>query len=216
MVRAARELYRDLGSFIAHLDKATALGMTDEQVWEGARFGRLWPKADVERFQVRGGKAWFAHVEKSPTRSTVGREPAILQAIRIKAVRSVQDTNRLLRGRALGRLALRLVTGEISAVQAMPHVRAERGDNEVKLADLRRAMALKTSDSGGRTRSESTRWRAVYYLLAFNVDVFPVPDSRRGLRGDVQELYEGLKRSSLEVRPWPLPSEVKCDRESEG
>ena len=91
----------------------------------------------------------------------------------------------------LGTIAWLYVTGQLDAVAAVEAARWYRGDGG-PVARLREAG--KVTDElraavEARTRSEQAKWQAAYNVLAWDADVKPRPDKRRGLRPEMAELY---------------------------
>jgi hypothetical protein len=76
--------------------------------------------------------------------------------------------------------------GRISAEKACEHGALIRGDDYLgavgAIGEIKDALA--------RLRSSQSRWHHVYNMLALDAPhVWPPPDSRRGLRGDLKDLY---------------------------
>lgn len=111
-----------------------------------------------------------------------------LVVLRTYAERSLAEHRRRRLGLQLGLLALRLADGTITPERAFILAGRLRRDGwlperPVATFELRDAQAL---------RSRRERWRAAYYIVAFDADVSPRPSARRGLRGELRALFEQL------------------------
>lgn len=142
---------------------------------------------DVDR---KGAEAWEVEVRqggRAPrTRATLQSPSGLVQAIRAYAERSTLERNRKHRGHALGRIALAAARGRLTEIEIIRQAKKARGDGQ-PIGEF--------SVEVERARGERAKWRAAYNVLAMDADVWPLPDIRRGARGQLKVLYDSLVRS---------------------
>jgi hypothetical protein len=164
---AARELKTRLDWIVRQLDELNAQGVSDGDAWKYIRF-----------------------CERKPTRRKLDARPGVMLALDAYAERSVISHRRLMRAICISELALRLSRDEASFEHAIRAADTARGDDYLKsqwaLADLR--------DKVGAARNERSRWQAAYCALAWDADVWPVPERGRARSEGLAKLY----RTSVE------------------
>ncbi len=124
--------------------------------------------------------------DEEPTRWGMPSGPVVTAALRLVAERKVVDLRRRSVGFSLMMIAFRASGGELSPDEVVRATKAERGDSGATVTNIRDALRL---------RSRSSRFAKVYYAIAFDADVWPRPDSRSALRGQLKDFYvHHLKR----------------------
>jgi hypothetical protein len=100
-------------------------------------------------------------------------------------------------GATIASVALAVARQEITPAEAVREIRGWRRDKALSAgagAQLKGALHL--------LRTESSRWKAAYNLLAWDADVWPPPDTRSGLRGPLKAMYETKLSESGPAAPW--------------
>lgn len=137
--------------------------------------------------QLDKGRPWsdLKFKEARSTRKRHSKTPAVVEAIALFAERKIVDGRRKMLGMLVAGLALDLAREKIKPSEALEEFRRrERVDAASSASELRGTLAA--------LRSESAKWKAAYCLLAKDADIWPLPDTRRGLRGDLERLYSGM------------------------
>jgi hypothetical protein len=144
----------------------------------------------LRAYERKGAGAWDEEVRyggRAPrTRHVLAPASGLVQAVRVYAERATLERNRKYRGMVLGKLALAAAQGTVKDAEILKQARAARGDR-LPIGEVRGEV--------DRARGKRSKWRAAYNMLAMDADVWPVPDTRRGLRGQLEALYTYLVRS---------------------
>jgi hypothetical protein len=167
MAHAARDLHRQLSWIVERLDDGYREPSDDARNW-----------------------AKLSFKERASTRSRHSKRPSLVEAVAIFAERRVIDVRRESLGLFVGHIALALARGKTDAKRALDDVRRRRRDGSLDAdgthAELRAAV--------NRARTEPAKWQAAYRVLAADADIWPLPDTRSGLRDGLRRLYEAIKK----------------------
>jgi hypothetical protein len=178
MVRAARSLGAKLNYMNKCFDDAIAAGMTESQAWQ-----------TVEGWQ------------RAPSRPGLRAETGTRLALLAYAERTTLEDNRKLLAMTINSLALALVRGEITAAEALDYASASRADDYLEQPGIPAALEGVIRNS---RKLERSKWQAVFNILAWDADVWPRPDTKSGLRGELKKLYEShaTQESPPDVAAW--------------
>jgi hypothetical protein len=189
MAQAARRLHEHLSWIVERLDRCHPADRREPKAWT--------PEEQRRRIE-READWWqgYRATERPPTRASLDKVPGHIQAIRLVAERTVIDGKREVLGILLASRARAVARSKLRPVTAIEQARGLRGDGgpgETALQELKGAL--------GKARSVRARFAAAYAVLAAGADVWPAPDTRSGLRGELRKLFEGLSKPVKVVSP---------------